>query len=46
MMNIVEDVPFQTPVGPLGAEVQLVTAPEIAVPDCHQIMQDTQVTYF
>uniref|UniRef100_A0A8C7YFT9 Ubiquitin associated protein 1-like a n=1 Tax=Oryzias sinensis TaxID=183150 RepID=A0A8C7YFT9_9TELE len=44
-MNIVEDVPFQTPVGPLGAEVQLVTAPEIAVPDCHQIMQDTQYEF-
>ncbi|XP_024137551.1 ubiquitin-associated protein 1-like [Oryzias melastigma] len=45
MMNIVEDVPFQTPVGPLGAEVTLVDAPEIALPDCHKIMQETQYEF-
>ncbi|XP_041853994.1 ubiquitin-associated protein 1-like [Melanotaenia boesemani] len=29
VMSILEDVPFQTPVGPLGVEVQLPTAPDI-----------------
>uniref|UniRef100_A0A3Q3BGY8 Ubiquitin-associated protein 1-like n=2 Tax=Kryptolebias marmoratus TaxID=37003 RepID=A0A3Q3BGY8_KRYMA len=42
MMNILEDVPFQTPVGPLGLEVQLLTSPEMTAPDCHQIMQETE----
>ncbi|XP_013869035.1 ubiquitin-associated protein 1-like [Austrofundulus limnaeus] len=42
MMNILEDVPFHTPVGPLGVEVQLLTLPEMPAPDCHQIMQETE----
>ncbi|XP_036004523.1 ubiquitin-associated protein 1-like [Fundulus heteroclitus] len=41
-MNILEDVPFQTPMGPLGVEMQLLTSPEISVPPRHQIMQETE----
>ncbi|KAM9351825.1 uncharacterized protein ABDE67_006674 [Symphorus nematophorus] len=41
-MNTLEDVPFQTLLGPLEEEVQLVTAPVITVPDCQQIIQDTE----
>ncbi|XP_072242114.1 uncharacterized protein [Leuresthes tenuis] len=41
-MSILEDVPFQTPVGPLGVEMQLTTAPDITVTDCHQMMQETE----
>ncbi|XP_054904016.1 ubiquitin-associated protein 1-like [Poeciliopsis prolifica] len=42
MMNILEDVPFQTPLGPLGVEIQMSTLPAISVPHCHQIMQETE----
>ncbi|XP_007578642.1 ubiquitin-associated protein 1-like [Poecilia formosa] len=42
MMNILEDVPFQTPLGPLGVEIQMSTLPDISVPQCHQIMQETE----
>uniref|UniRef100_A0A3Q2QKB4 Ubiquitin-associated protein 1-like n=1 Tax=Fundulus heteroclitus TaxID=8078 RepID=A0A3Q2QKB4_FUNHE len=45
-MNILEDVPFQTPMGPLGVEMQLLTLPEISVPPRHQIMQETEVIVF
>lgn len=44
-MNILEDVPFQTPLGPLQEDVQMVTAPDVTVPDCHQILQETEVTH-
>uniref|UniRef100_A0A3Q0S5P0 Ubiquitin associated protein 1-like a n=1 Tax=Amphilophus citrinellus TaxID=61819 RepID=A0A3Q0S5P0_AMPCI len=44
-MNMLEDVPFQTQLGPLEEEVQLLPAPEITVPDCHQIMQETEVAH-
>ncbi|KAM9377778.1 ubiquitin-associated protein 1-like [Pholidichthys leucotaenia] len=42
MMNFLEDVPFQTPLGPLEEEMQLSTVPDIPVPDCHQIMKETE----
>ncbi|XP_034736019.1 ubiquitin-associated protein 1-like [Etheostoma cragini] len=41
-MNTLEDVPFQTLLGPLDEEVLRVTAPDITVPDCHRILQDTE----
>lgn len=44
-MNTLEDVPFQTLLGPLEEEVQLVTAPDITVPDCQQILRDNEVTH-
>lgn len=44
-MNILEDVPFQTPLGPLKEDVQMVTAPDVNVPDCRQILQETEVTH-
>lgn len=44
-MNALEDVPFQTMLGPLEEEVQLVTAPDITVPDCQQILRDNEVTH-
>lgn len=44
-MNALEEVPFQTTLGPLEEEVELVTAPDITVPDCHQILRDTEVTH-
>lgn len=43
-MNALDDVLFQTMMGPLEEDVQLVTAPDITVPDCHQILRDTEVT--
>ncbi|XP_014328350.1 ubiquitin-associated protein 1-like isoform X1 [Xiphophorus maculatus] len=45
MMNILEDVPFQTPLGPLGVEIQMSTLPDISVPQCHQIMQETEYRF-
>lgn len=42
-MNALDEVPFQTMLGPLEVEVQLVTAPDINIPDSHQILQDTEV---
>ncbi|XP_070828826.1 ubiquitin-associated protein 1-like [Chaetodon trifascialis] len=44
-MNTLEDVPFQTLLGPLEEEVQLVTAPDVAVPDRHQMLQDTEYEF-
>ncbi|XP_044212875.1 ubiquitin-associated protein 1-like isoform X1 [Thunnus albacares] len=41
-MNALEDVPFQTPLGPLREEVQLVTGPDLTIPDCHRILQETE----
>ncbi|XP_037624141.1 ubiquitin-associated protein 1-like [Sebastes umbrosus] len=41
-MNTLEDVPFQTLLGPLEEEMQLVTAPDISIPDCHRILRDTE----
>ncbi|XP_068595581.1 ubiquitin-associated protein 1-like [Brachionichthys hirsutus] len=41
-MSTLEDVPFQTPLAPLEEEVQLVTAPDITVPDRRQILQATE----
>ncbi|XP_035520748.1 ubiquitin-associated protein 1-like [Morone saxatilis] len=41
-MNPLEDVPFQTLLGPLEEEVELVAAPNIAEPDCRQILRDTE----
>nr|XP_020481079.1 ubiquitin-associated protein 1-like [Monopterus albus] len=36
-MNTLEDVPFQTLLAP-----QMVTAPDITIPDCQQILQETE----
>lgn len=44
-MNTLEDVPFQTLLGPLEEDVQLVTAPDITIPDCHRILRDTEVKH-
>ncbi|XP_077425416.1 uncharacterized protein LOC144054153 [Vanacampus margaritifer] len=41
-MNTLEDVPFGTPLGSLGQDVYLMTPPDISVPDCPRIMQETQ----
>ncbi|XP_047243408.1 ubiquitin-associated protein 1-like isoform X2 [Girardinichthys multiradiatus] len=41
-MNILEDVPFQTPLGPLGVEIQLSTLSDISVPHCRQVVQETE----
>ncbi|KAM4734333.1 uncharacterized protein FYW61_007495 [Anableps anableps] len=41
-MNILEDVPFQTPLGLLGVEIQLSTLPDVSVPCCPQVMQETE----
>ncbi|KAM6925705.1 uncharacterized protein PEZ65_009335 [Lycodopsis pacificus] len=38
-MNSLEDVPF---LSVLEEEVHLVTAPDITIPDCHQILRDTE----
>ncbi|XP_072291201.1 ubiquitin-associated protein 1-like [Eucyclogobius newberryi] len=44
-MNTLEDVPFQTVVGPLQEGVPAVTAPKISIPDCAQILQETQYEF-
>lgn len=44
-MNSLDQVPFQTQLGLLDEEVQLVTAPEIILPDCTQILRDTEVLF-
>ncbi|XP_040893983.1 ubiquitin-associated protein 1-like [Toxotes jaculatrix] len=41
-MNLLEDVPFQTSLGPLKEEVQMATAPDITIPNCHQILRETE----
>lgn len=43
-MSALDEVLFQTTLGPPQEEVQLVTAPDITVPDCQQILRDTEVT--
>ncbi|KAM3608976.1 uncharacterized protein V6R79_007899 [Siganus canaliculatus] len=45
LMNSLEDVPFQTLLGPLQEEMQLVTAPDIVLPDCQQILQETEYKF-
>lgn len=45
-MNFLDQVLFQTQLGPLHEEVQLVTAPDIVLPDCAQILRDTEVLLF
>lgn len=45
-MNSLDQVPFQTQLGPLDEEVQLATAPDIVLPDCAQILRDTEVLHF
>lgn len=42
-MNALDEVPFQTTLGPLQDELQLVTAPCVHVPDSRQILRDTEV---
>lgn len=42
-MNALDEVPFQTMLGPLEDNLQLVTAPYIHVPDSRQILRDTEV---
>ncbi|XP_029952655.1 ubiquitin-associated protein 1-like [Salarias fasciatus] len=44
-MNVLEDVLFQTLLGPLEEQAQRVEAPSITVPDCQQIMQDTKYEF-
>lgn len=44
-MNMLEDVPFQTELGPLEEEMQLLPAPDITLPDCRQIMKETEVKH-
>ncbi|GAA6221476.1 ubiquitin-associated protein 1-like isoform X1 [Lates japonicus] len=44
-MNTLEDVPFQSLLGPLEEEVQVVTAPDITVPDCPQILRETEYEF-
>ena len=50
-MTSLEEVPFKSPLGPLqelgplGGEIELVTAPEFTIPDHLQILQDTEVSY-
>ncbi|XP_029909696.1 ubiquitin-associated protein 1-like [Myripristis murdjan] len=46
-MNSLEDVPFQTPMGSLGAskEMELVMAPNINIPDHLQILRDTEYQF-
>ncbi|KAL3061386.1 hypothetical protein OYC64_009547 [Pagothenia borchgrevinki] len=41
-MSTLEDVPFQTLLGPLQEEV---TAPDIALPDCPRILRDTEYKF-
>ncbi|XP_028285840.1 ubiquitin-associated protein 1-like [Parambassis ranga] len=41
-MSVLDDIPFQTLLGPLEEEVTPVSAPDITLPDCQQIMQETK----
>lgn len=45
-MNSLDQVPFQTQLGPLDEEVRLVTAPDIVLPDWAQILRETEVFHF
>lgn len=42
-MNALDQVPFQTHLGPLDEDARLVTAPDIRLPDCTSILRDTEV---
>ncbi|XP_064846220.1 uncharacterized protein LOC135556736 [Oncorhynchus masou masou] len=50
-MTSLEEVPFKSPLGPLqelgplGGEIELVTAPEFTIPDHLQILQDTEYEF-
>ncbi|XP_062859810.1 ubiquitin-associated protein 1-like [Trichomycterus rosablanca] len=47
-MGSLDDVPFKVPLGALDEPLNmmaLVTAPEIKIPDCHQILQDTKYEF-
>ncbi|XP_019712580.1 ubiquitin-associated protein 1-like [Hippocampus comes] len=44
-MSTLEDIPFGTPLGSLGQDVCLMTPPDISVPDCLRIMQETQYCF-
>ncbi|XP_029010061.1 ubiquitin-associated protein 1-like [Betta splendens] len=44
-MNVLDEVPFQTLLGPLQEDVQMVVAPDITVPDCHQILRETEYAF-
>uniref|UniRef100_A0AAV2KYE3 UMA domain-containing protein n=1 Tax=Knipowitschia caucasica TaxID=637954 RepID=A0AAV2KYE3_KNICA len=43
-MSFLEDVPFQTLMGSLQEQAH-VTSPEISIPDCAQILQETQYEF-
>ncbi|XP_077600675.1 uncharacterized protein LOC144215535 [Stigmatopora nigra] len=45
MTNTLEDIPFGTTFELLGEDVYLMTPPDIPVPDCSQIMQETQYAF-
>ncbi|XP_028304120.1 ubiquitin-associated protein 1-like [Gouania willdenowi] len=45
MMSVLEDVPFQMVMGSLGGETQLLMAPDIRVPHCEQILQETEYEF-
>ncbi|XP_061577672.1 ubiquitin-associated protein 1-like isoform X1 [Cololabis saira] len=42
VMNVLEDVEFQTPVGPLGVPEKVPAAPDVAQLDCQKILQETE----
>ncbi|XP_068458541.1 ubiquitin-associated protein 1-like [Clinocottus analis] len=44
-MSTLEDVPFQSLLGPLEEAVQVVTAPDITIPDCRRILRDTKYDF-
>ncbi|AWP08304.1 putative ubiquitin-associated protein 1-like [Scophthalmus maximus] len=44
-MNTLEDVPFQTTLGPLEEWVQMVTAPDVTAPDCHRTLRETEYRF-
>ncbi|XP_071752746.2 uncharacterized protein LOC139909511 [Centroberyx gerrardi] len=47
-MNSLEDVPFQTPLGSLAEpmkQLELVTAPDITIPDYLQMLQDNKYVF-
>lgn len=45
-MNALDQVPFQTLLGPLEEAVQPMTAPDIIVPDCTRILHGAEVFHF
>lgn len=44
-MNTLEDVPFQTYLGPLQDGIPRITAPEISKLDCEQLLKETQYEF-